>query len=309
MTKLDSFANANLDRFSGFADLYDAHRPSPPVALGPLLARYCLANQSANQPAVVDIGSGTGLSSRWAATWASSVIGVEPNLSMRTHALAGRPSNVTYVDGHSTATGLVQSSADVVIVVQAMHWMEPIATLAEVDRILRPGGVFATVDADWPPVTGVVTAEAAWATLHKRMRVFEARIADGQSGEQLRRPLEFDDPALLDESLSDTHRNRKLPGGVKSWSKDQHLGNITSSGLFVFTRELLFDQVTQASAEKFIALIRSQGSYQDLRKRGLTDYEIGMGEFELAVTSCWVESQQPTEMSFSWRVRLGCKPR
>ena len=30
----------NLTRFSGFADLYDANRPSAPARLGPLLARY-----------------------------------------------------------------------------------------------------------------------------------------------------------------------------------------------------------------------------------------------------------------------------
>jgi SAM-dependent methyltransferase len=277
--------------------------PAPPEVLGSLLTRYC----GVAQPVVVDIGSGTGLSSQWAANWAVSVVGVEPNPSMRARALATCPTNVTYGDGHSTATGLAESSADVVIAVQAMHWMEPIETLAEIDRILRPGGVFATIDADWPPVAGVVGAEAAWASLHKRMRVFEARIADGESGDVLRRTIDHDDAALDDESLSDTHRNRKLPGGVKSWSKDQHLANITSSGLFSFTRELLFDQVTSASAEKFIALIRSQGSYQDLRKRGLTDDEIGMAEFESTVTSSWIEARGPTEMSFSWRVRLGCK--
>jgi SAM-dependent methyltransferase len=293
----------NLDRFSGFADLYDANRPSPPVALGALLARYC----GAALPAVVDLGSGTGLSSRWAATWAASVIGVEPNPSMREQAISRSGDNLTYVDGHSSSTGLGDQCANVVLAVQAMHWMEPPATLAEVNRILKPGGVFATVDADWPPVTGVAGAESAWSTLHKRIRVLEARIADGIDGEALRAPINLNDSALIDESLSDPHNNRKLPSGVTSWSKAQHLANIITSGWFGFTRELLFDQPTAASADKFIALIRSQGSYQDLRKRELTDTEIGLDEFESMVRQSWLAAGGPTQMSFSWRVRLGVK--
>jgi ubiquinone/menaquinone biosynthesis C-methylase UbiE len=293
--------NPNLDRFTGFADLYDANRPSPPVLLGALLCRY----SGTDSPAVVDIGSGTGLSTRWAAHWAGSVIGVEPNHAMREQAISRSGIGVSYVDGNSAQTTCLDSSAHVVLAVQAMHWMEPTATLAEVNRILRPGGVFAVIDADWPPVTGVVEAEVAWATLHKRMRIFEARIADGLSPEELRKPMSSDDPALHDESLSDTHRNRKLPGGVRSWSKDQHLANLIASGLFTFTRELLFDQPTVGDAEKFIALIRSQGSYQDLRKRGLTDNEIGLPDFESEVRSGWDRAGSLIQMSFSWRVRLG----
>ena len=75
----------NLTRFSGFADLYDANRPSAPARLGPLLARYA----GVERPVVVDLGCGTGLSSRWAAGWADRVIGIEPNDDMR--AVACRP--------------------------------------------------------------------------------------------------------------------------------------------------------------------------------------------------------------------------
>jgi hypothetical protein len=69
----------------------------------------------------------------------------------------------------------------------------------------------------------------------------------------------------------------------------------------------VFDQPVTASADKFIALIRSQGSYQDLRKSGLTDAEIGLEEFESAVRNSWFAAGDPTQMSFSWRVRLGVK--
>ena len=180
----DAVVDGNMDRFSGFANLYDANRPSPPRGLGPLLASYA----NVPRPTVVDLGSGTGLSSRWAASWAGSVIGIEPNDDMRAIAESRHTSGVTYLPGVSHRTGLGDGVADVVLAVQAMHWMEPEPTLAEVARILRPGGVFAIADADWPPVAGVAGAERAWATLHRRIRVFEARAAAGESGDRAAAP-------------------------------------------------------------------------------------------------------------------------
>ena len=295
--------HANLDRFSGFADLYDANRPTPPHGLGRLLAAYA----GVAAPRVVDLGSGTGLSSRWAASWASDVTGVEPNADMRAQAAARPVPNVEYRDGTSSDTGLAPASADVVLAVQAMHWMEPVSTLREVARLLRPGGVFAALDADWPPVTGLVEAEMAWQVFHRRVRVFEARVARGAEGEALRAPIDDDDPALVDEDLRDPHRNRTLPGGVQSWSKAQHLDRIRQSRLFSFCREVVFDQPSGGGADRLIDLMRSQGSYQALRRRGLDDDELGATEFEREVRSAWgrADASLLPELSFSWRVRLG----
>ncbi len=293
------------DRFSGFADLYDANRPSPPTSLGDLLMSYARVTH----PDVVDLGSGTGLSSRWAGEWASSVNGIEPSADMRRRAAERGGANITYLAGTSDRTGLHDGCADIVLAVQAMHWMEPTSTLRETARLLRPGGVFATVDADWPPVAGVVEAEMAWATVHKRIRVFEARLAAGEEQADLRRPIDNADPALVDEDLADPHRNRAMPGGVRSWSKSEHLGRMQQSGLFSFTRELVFDApLGESSAERFVALLRSQGSYQALAKAGLTDEEIGADVFERDVLTGFassVERGHTPRMSFSWRVRLG----
>jgi SAM-dependent methyltransferase len=296
-------SQGNLDRFSGFADLYDEHRPSPPPRLGPVLASYAGAAAVASA-AVVDLGSGTGLSTRWAATWAASVIGVEPNGDMRSQAGAVPVANVTYLDGVSHDTRLPAESADVVIAVQAMHWMEPVSTCAEVARILKPRGVFAVINADWPPVTGVHEAEQAWVLAHERIRVLEARVARGERGEALRRPISRDDPSLADDDLHDPHRNRVIPGGVRSWSKTEHLARIRASRRFGFTRELLYDEPVAGGADRFVALMRSQGSYQGLRREGLTDDEIGVGTFEARVRRVLGEH---SPVSFSWRVRLGVK--
>jgi SAM-dependent methyltransferase len=293
----------NLDRFSGFADEYDTHRPSPPPRLGMLLARYA----GSPRPDVVDLGSGTGLSTRWASTWAASVVGVEPNDDMRARAEARPAPSVSYRRGTSHDTGLADRSADVVLAVQALHWMEPASTFAEVARLLRPGGVFAAVDADWPPVSGLVDAEAAWAVVHRRIRVFEARAAAGDHGEALRRPIDDDDPSLADEDLHDPHRNRAMVGNARSWSKSEHLARMRSSGHFRFTRELLFDEPVDGGVERFVALMRSQGSYQGLRRLGLTDAELGVDAFEADAQRGFGAATDAPTLGFSWRVRLGCR--
>ncbi len=53
---------ANIERFTGFAAQYDEHRPSPPDALSGLL---CQQAQSVRPALVVDLGCGTGLSTRY----------------------------------------------------------------------------------------------------------------------------------------------------------------------------------------------------------------------------------------------------
>ncbi|HSH58551.1 MAG TPA: hypothetical protein VK988_02710 [Acidimicrobiales bacterium] len=112
------------------------------------------------------------------------------------------------------------------------------------------------VDADWPPVSGVAGAEDAWATMHKRIRVFEARVARGERGDELRRPVEYNDPALDDEDLRDPHRNRTMPEGLQSWSKNEHLERLATVGHFVFVREIVLNESVDGDAERFIALLK-----------------------------------------------------
>ncbi len=271
---------ANARRFDGFADLYDAHRPSPPPELGPLLARYC-GVKAPDLPDVVDLGSGSGLSTRWAAGWAGHVVGVEPGNDMRAVA-SGRPlPNLEYVAGTSDATGLAADSADLVLVVQAMHWMEPAATHAEVVRLLRPGGALAIIDADWPPVTGLVAAETAWRTVSRRIRELEHRAHSSTDITWLRQPI--DDAPSAGEDHHDPHKDRLMPAGASSWSKSGHLDRMAASGRYAYTRELCWHAGRPGGAEDFVALLRSQGSYQGLVALGLTDDDIGVIAFEHAV--------------------------
>src|SRR5262245_5606647 len=142
----------------------------------------CTYAGTAGRPRVVDLGSGTGLSTRWCAAWADSVIGVEPSDDMRERAEAAGDARVEddrgrvrYVRGWSHDTGLPEGEADLVVAVQALHWMDPAPTFAEVARLLRPGGVFAALDCDWPPSVGSVAAEDAWQRCRGTVGVYEGR--------------------------------------------------------------------------------------------------------------------------------------
>src|ERR1039458_10048372 len=189
---------ANTDRFSGFAELYDRYRPRPPEVIVDLLTQLA----AKDRPVVVDLGSGSGLSTLIWTRCAAEVVGVEPNADMRAQADERRGADssagtVRFIAGLSTATGLPDSYADIVTCSQSLHWMEPNGTLAEVARILRDNGVFAAYDCDWPPT---LNAEAEQA--------YNACRAKAEALERLMR----------------------LAPEVVKWNKGGHLERIRQSG-------------------------------------------------------------------------------
>src|SRR5205807_417927 len=129
------------ERFTGLAGLYSQYRPEyPAAALDFIINRCGLSNRSV----LVDVGCGTGISSRLFAAKGIRVIGVEPNADMRcqaeTETLPSGSPSPTYQEGRAEATGLPAASADTVVAAQAFHWFEPQATLREFHRILKPAG-------------------------------------------------------------------------------------------------------------------------------------------------------------------------
>lgn len=290
---------AGADRFSGFGDLYDDVRPRPPDDLAELLGSYC----GRRPDWVVDLGSGTGLSTRWASTWSSQVVGVEPSDDMRAAAERYPMTNVSYVRGWSHTTGLPTGLADIVLAVQALHWMEPEPTFREVARLLRPGGVFAAVDCDWPPAVGDYICERAWETCRRQIRVFETRLANGLTDAELRAPVSPGDREAANYSGIDAHRRRKLPDGVRSWSKSGHLQRMAESGVFAWCREVVFAAADVGNADRFIGLLKSQGDYQALRRHGLDDAHLGVDRFAELVRERL--GPRATPWRFLYRARLG----
>ncbi len=133
-------------RFTGLAEGYAKHRPSyPPEAIDCLVEECHLGADSI----VVDIGCGTGISTRLLAAKGLQVIGIEPNADMRDTAgqtaLESSSGTIEYRQGQAEKTGLPASCAAAVTAFQAFHWFDGERALAEFHRILEPKGNLALV--------------------------------------------------------------------------------------------------------------------------------------------------------------------
>jgi SAM-dependent methyltransferase len=262
---------ANRQRFTGFAETYNTYRPHPPPILADIL---CQLAGTKRPKLVVDLGSGTGLSTRYWAGKAERAIGVEPSADMRAQALAATTAtNVTYVTGFSHATGLVDDSTDIITCAQSLHWMLPGPTFTEAARILRSGGVLAAYDYDWPPLLPDWKAEKYFRHFMDAVHSWEHQLA-------------VNDRLVVAE-------------------KNEHITRLEQSGEFRFTREFMLHHIDAGNADRLVGLVLSLGGVQSLLKQGLTPNEIGI---ELLKTQ--LENLLGTEAQrwiWAYRVRVGVK--
>ena len=261
--------NATIRRFSGFADVYDTFRPRPPAALADVL---CLLAGVARPALVIDLGSGTGTSTRYWAERAERALGVEPSADMRAQARAATSAaNVAFIEGFSHDTGLADDCADLVTCSQSLHWMLPDPTFAEAARILRPGGVFAACDYDWPPLMPRWQAEVAF-----------RRFMDG---------------------VHELERRHDTDRGVARAEKSGHLARMTASGRFRHTREFMLHHADEGSRDRLVGLTLSLGGVQSLLKAGLTEAEVGVDRLREELAA--VMGLEPERWYWTSRVRVG----
>lgn len=132
-------------KFTGLAQVYASARPTYPAASIDSIVSDCHLKKGA---LVVDIGCGTGISSRLFAERGFRVIGIEPNEDMRNQAEQEHQQadwQLSYQPGSAEDTRLAAGTVDLVIAAQAFHWFDPAPTLAEFKRILKPGGHVALI--------------------------------------------------------------------------------------------------------------------------------------------------------------------
>lgn len=259
----------NANRFDGLANIYESARPSMPYYPVNVIHQYL----GKSPEAVVDLGCGTGLSTMvWEGNCIKAV-GVEPNEDMLAIALRKQNDNISFVKAFSHATGLPDKFANAVICSQSFHWMEPMKTLAEVNRILKCGGIFATVDCDWPPVCNWIV-EKAYCDLFKKVGLIEQQLPE--IGERYHR-----------------------------WDKNSHLSNIEKSGYFKFAREIVFSNEEKCNSERFINIAMSQGGLQNILEIKPELISSHVERFKKTVND--VFDQKTFEISFCYRMRIGVK--
>lgn len=261
----------NANRFMGFADIYENTRPAAPRQAIEIILRYL----NRKPACVVDLGCGTGLSTMVWAGIADEIIGIEPSPDMIEIAkkkVIGDGS-VRFLPGFSDATDIADASADIVTCSQSFHWMDPVMTLKEVQRILKDGGIFAVYDCDWPPVCRW-EAENAYAELFTKVH------------------------ELYTKHASTEYR-------AVAWPKEEHMNNFRQYGAFRYVREVVFANAETCNADRFITLALSQGGLQTLLNTDAAVITPYLELFDEKIRSIFGEQELTVE--FCYRMRLGVK--
>lgn len=265
---------ATSEIWTGEANMYDRVRPTPPLVLLDMLTQLI---DTPRPTLVVDLGSGTGLSTMIWGERAQHVIGIEPNADMRAqaiHKLEKHPhaAHIEYREGVANQTNLPDGSADIVTCAQSLHWMEPTSTLAEIARLLRPGGLFAAYDYDWPP------------TLNWELEQMYQEV---------------------DERFDALEQERQLGQNLQRWSKDEHQNRMRTSGHFRFTRELFIHHTEQGGAARFIDMILTNAYGRQFKQNTITEQEVGFDRLRQAAFQHI--GSEPIPWYFSYRVQIGVK--
>ena len=240
---------SNTKVFSGMSEVYDRARPCIPTELAEMWERYL-----GHKPqCVVDVGCGTGQSVNAWVGRADLVYGTEPNAELRAVAeekYAGRD-DVKILDSCGEKLDVPDNSADIITCVQVFHWLDEKEALPEFDRVLKPGGVLAACDFEFPPLS-LWKADKAYAELL-----------------QLQKEM-----------------NKKYPEMSKDVfeaDKNLNLQKIKDSGYFVYSRNASFIASEKFNADRFIDLAFSQSTLNRVVKAEIPEAQAPIQKFKDAV--------------------------
>jgi SAM-dependent methyltransferase len=131
--------SARARSFGAKARAYAAHRPDyPAAAIQWGLAKVSLSNPPDAQN-VLDLAAGTGKLTAGLVQTGARVTAVEPDGQMRAQLTVLLPT-VPALDGTAERIPVAEHSMDAVFAGQALHWFDLEPALAEIHRVLRPGG-------------------------------------------------------------------------------------------------------------------------------------------------------------------------
>jgi ubiquinone/menaquinone biosynthesis C-methylase UbiE len=243
---------ALADSFGDVAELYERVRlPYSDAAVDRLVEALGL-DLSAE---VLDLAAGTGKLTRALVGRFGRVVAVEPNAAMR--ALI---ENAETLAGSAEHIPIADSQFDAVFVGDAFHWFDWPVALAEIARVLRPGGALALIWNHWwetePPIP-----DAALTLLSARFDESGARHLrdnenwrDGFAGsafeplseEALAERLEVDGPRLVDLYL--TTSSLAVMGPVERSALERQLRELVRGRFSIAVQvQLAWTRVTRSS--------------------------------------------------------------
>ncbi len=142
--------------FGKAAEDYGTFRAGFPESIFDRLAEF---NVGMPGHTAIDLGTGTGTLARGFALRGCKVIGVDPDPRMIAEAKKLDRQNkvsIRYVEAKAETTGLDSAAADLVTAGQCWHWFDQPRAIAEVIRLLKPGGQLVIANFDWLPLAGNV---------------------------------------------------------------------------------------------------------------------------------------------------------
>ncbi|MFG2599320.1 class I SAM-dependent methyltransferase [Streptomyces sp. NPDC048462] len=222
--------------FDRAAAQYGAARPGYPDAL--LAAVEELAGRPLRGARTLDVGAGTGISTRRLHDRGAAVVAVEPGPGMAAELRRTLP-DVPLVRGDGNRLPFAGASADLITYAQSWHWTDPARSAPEAMRVLRPGGALAL----W---WNVADPDVPWlAGQDARVRRFFGAGAAAETGSRDAAAAgDATGPASGDTGVHGTHaRTRGLPPELTfvhrrlPWTRRvplaTHLANLGSHSAFL----------------------------------------------------------------------------
>jgi SAM-dependent methyltransferase len=147
--------------FDTEAETYALTRPTYPADA---VAWVADALRLAPGTTVCDLAAGTGISTGLLGATGAAVLAVEPVAGMRAVLRRDLP-EVPVAAGAAEALPFRDGALDAVTVFQAFHWFDAAAAVAELHRVIRPGGRLALV---WNARDRAVAwVDAAWSVMDR----------------------------------------------------------------------------------------------------------------------------------------------
>ena len=253
--------------FSLIAGFYDDYRPKVPPEIAQLAIEA--AGIVSSEICVVDIGTGTGLSTEIWIGKCARLIGVDQSSDMLEIAKAKHNiSEFDFLLAPAHKTGIGSGEANIVSCIQSFHWMHSVMVLDEIDRLLVTNGCLIIADCILPPEVDTRLKEA-----YSQCIVQASRLGSTEQ-EHGRKPF------------------------------GNHLGFIKTHRESWECYETIVQSRARCDASQFLGLLFSRGTIQMKLQAGVSEDELGIEKVRSILKQIWGSTE--ADITFKWRILI-CK--